>query len=252
MHTIFKRYIRSGLIVQDKGDKYNAIDSCFLTCNYYYQSYVAGVDQKGVLNKCYEFLINGKVVRYPHNESFDVESRIWNDHRTVSRDNAMGLLCVLTELKDKKAARIIAKDILSRKSFFQNIRNVKGEKNTPDYCIAEWAIVLRGAFPSKWMYPVFAVLDCLMVLNSVVYVLHCRYDKKYNSPLFHMISQVLCITRNFPTLPGRIAKWILFSWTPHSPGFSHENALVSQIMEYSRMDYDPPVYKIVEKLCDQK
>lgn len=240
------------MLVQQKNTSYNAIDSCFLTCNYLYQSYIAGIDQKSALKLCYSFLDkDGNIIRYPKSEDFNTESKLWPDHRTVSRDNAMGILSVLAELKDKKAVRYIAKGIIKRWSFFQNIHNVKGEKNTPDYCIAEWAIILRGAFPTWFMYPIFAMLDCLMVLNSIVYVLHCRYDKKYNSPLFHMISQVFCITRNYPTMFGRIAKWILFTFTPHSPGFSHKNALVSQIMEYSRMYYDPPIYDVVEAVCDQ-
>ena len=221
---------------------YNAIDSNYLTTNYLYQDYVAGNANILSLGKCFEFLDDkNNIIRYWENKDMDSESRLWSDSRTVSRDNSMGIICCLVELQEKEIIRKLAKDILKRKSFFQNVLTVKGVENIPDYCIAEWAVILRG-LGTKMLYPLYYGFDFLFMLSTVIYIIKNKTDNNYNSPLFHMVSQVECINRNSSTFFGKISKWLMYNHIPGNKIYTDKEPVISQLMEYSRMHYDPPIY----------
>lgn len=245
---------KSGNLIQKYANgRYNAVDSSFLTTNYFYQSYIANNDSYTALTRAYNFIENNKFIRYKHNESFNLESRMWNDPRTCSRDNSMGVICCLVEMNHTKHLRLFAKDIIKRGMLFQNTLDTKGsEKNYPaDYCIAEWAVLYRGVVGEKYRalhYPILLMLDILFLLSVIIHLITNWFEKDYNSPLFHLVSQVECVNRNTSTFGGKLARVLLYNCTPHCPGYEHEEAVVSQLMEYSRMDYDPPIYDITAKV----
>jgi hypothetical protein len=239
-----------GCIIQKSKNKFNAIDSNFLTTNYLYQEYLAEGGSKSGLNLVYNFIGYGKLIRYWRDSvHYDSEGSFWTNPKTVSRDNSMGALCCLVELNDTKFMRNFAWDLLKRFSFFQNTHTVKGVKKTlPDYCIAEWAIVLRGITKSKLMYPLLMFFDLLMFINVLFYVVKNWHDNDYNSPLFHLVSQVECINRHNPTPFGMLSRWTLYHLVPVNEKYDHSEPIITQLMEYSRMDYDPPIYKATEKI----
>jgi len=243
-----------GCLVQKYSNgQYNAIDSSFLTTNYLYQSYICDPGSDAGLKKAHTFLSSeNELTRYWKNEGFNVESRRWIDPDTCSRDNSMGVLCCLVEMNHYGNVRLIASDILGRYSFFQNIITVKGkDKRFSDFCIAEWAVIFRGVMPKKisWLlYPLYYLFDLLTLVSVLVYVLHNLYDNNYNSPLFHLISQVECINRNRSTIFGKVARFMLYNFTPMNKDYDDFEPVVSQLKEYSRSEYDPPIYEVTARL----
>lgn len=240
--------VNGGYLVQKySSGRFNAVDSAYLTTNYIYQNYIGGKDHINGLNLAYAFIDeNFMFRRFPISHDQDSESRNWSNTNNCSRDNSMGTICCLTELGDHIAMKKVAKNIFKNKSFFQNTHTVKGIKKEvpPDFCIAEWSVIYRGMLKEenrKWHYPVLLVLDLLMLINILIYIIKNWFDKTYNSPLFHMISTILCITRNSGTFVGAISKWMLFNLLPQCPGYEDDSPVISQLMEYSRMNYDPPI-----------
>lgn len=240
------------LVQKHSSSKYNAIDSNFLTTNFLYQEYICDPGNIFSLKKVYCFINKeSQFTRYWKDEGFDTESSNWTEQRTVSRDNSMGAFCCLVELEDTVMVRYMAMKIIKRKSFFQNVWSVKGIEKTPDYCIAEWSVILRGIFDKKnsWkLYVLYYLFDFLFLLSTVIYIVKNYTDNNYNSPLFHMVSQVECINRRCSTFWGKISKWLMYNFIPGNKIYTHSEPVVSQVLEYSRAHYDPPVYEVTEKI----
>lgn len=236
---------RGDLVQRKSPILYNAIDSNFLTTNFFYQSFIVNeANNYDQLKRVYHYIREGQFIRYWKDEGFDVESCNWTEPRTCSRDNSMGAFCCLVELKDTKMIRHMAWRILKRGSFFGNDWTVKGkQKMVGDHCLAEWAVISRGLLKSNWiLYPLYYLLDILFLFNVIIYIVHNFFDLTYNSPLFHMMSQVECINKNRSTLFGKLSKWLLYNFLPNNKEYKHEESVVTQIMEYSRSSYDPPIY----------
>ena len=248
------------LIIQPKGTFFNAIDSNFLTTNTIAQEVMTRGEvnifdkgkYRGVLSEfwdeeCY-------LVRYPKSFSNDVESRNWSNHKTVSRDNSIGALIACNLLEMQNYCKLFALDTLWRCSFFQNTHTVKMEKKfLPDFCgFGSWAIILRAAgFKGLLSYPIYLFLDIFLLISTLFFVVKNKYfDNDYNSPLYHMVTAAYFCYLKSPTIFSKANKWVLVNWCPENKAFHEEgmHPIESQLREYSRKDYDPPIYNTTRRL----
>lgn len=252
-----KRFtLKGGYIVQMRRDKsYNAIDSNFLTTNtYYLQSLYGGFD-RSYISTILKYSQNGQFLRFPYSLPAGSESIHWNDPRTVSRDNSIGCLIALSELcgaDGVKECRSFAWNMIKRLSFFQNTHDVKlNKKLLPDFCTpGTWGIILRSTklFTSRLWLPMYLVLDSFYTLTLISFIIKCRRDNNYNSPLYHMVSSVYFMDAAHWNVVSNFNKWLLLNKVPMNKNYPGIDSIWSQLREYSRMDYDPPIYHVYEQI----
>lgn len=265
--------IKTDYLCQVKGaGRYNAIDANFLTCNFEVQKFFA-TGKKPLRNEHIKaFSKLGSIVRFPFKHYQDEESRLWDDPRTVSRDNSLGCLIALNLLCGKyglSECRAFALKTIKRWSFFQNTHTVKGNKKLlPDWCGPDsWAVLLRACFEpgnSKALGLMLMPLDLMFTVNIMVFLVHCFFVRDYNSPLFHMISTVYFCNHSHGNIVTRFNKWLLLTKTPVNKEYSIKSGyfrrewkegfnkkyggVISQLGEYSRASYDPPIYDVTWRL----
>lgn len=244
-------------IVQTKKPFFNAVDSNFLTCNtYYIQSnhLNLSIEEIGAITK---FAKKNKIVRYPNNSTHSSESLYWANPKTVSRDNSIGFLIATSEiLKDYSFCIRFCIDTLLRLSFFQNTHTVNMKRKfLPDFCgLGCWSILLRttNLFRSFIFTPAFMILDVFYMFSIITFIIRNKYfDNDYNSPLYHMISSVIYMAKVNRNPVSIFNKWLLLTKCPFNKKYPRSayfgiTGVESQLMEYSRAHYDPPIYTIYE------
>lgn len=232
-------------IIQSDG---NCIDSAFLTCNYYYQSKLEYGNYMAL-----EFVNHDmKFIRYPISNMSSDEAKYWSDPRTVSRDNSIGTYICLAEIGFYDYCRTFAFSCLMRCNFYQNTHTVKMEKKlVPDFVgISGWSILLRGLMKRSWLlYPLIMFCDVFLLLSFIFFILKNKYiDPDYNSPLFHMVSTAKFCAEKTPTIFSIAARYILYKFCPVHEQFEGFSGVSSQLREYSRYHFDPPIYEVSDRL----
>ncbi len=251
------------LIIQKKKDFFNAIDSNFLTTNTIAQEimndWISPSDNEevfiGRLQAVGRFWNGDKqILRFPISYSNNVESRNWDDPRTVSRDNSLGCLVASALVGRRKSNKQFAIDTIKRFSFFQNTHTVKMEKKiVPDFAgPGSWSVILRATGGARGFlyYPIYLFFDLFLLISTLFFVLKNKfYDNDYNSPLYHMVTTAFYCSLDQPTLFSRLNRWVLVKFCPVNKKFDNgEHPIITQLMEYSRMYYDPPIYETTKKL----